>query len=75
MSDWVTAAVMGRGDALTRRFVKLRDLADRSMLGSPQFQEFAALYDSLQNTPVEEWGELLKQAQAQEQAVREGVTA
>jgi len=39
--------------------------------------EFGRLYDSLQNTPQEKWGELLKQAQAQaqEQAARQGAVA
>jgi hypothetical protein len=33
MSDWVAAAVLARGDALARKFVRLRDAADRAMLG------------------------------------------
>ena len=77
MSDWVAAAVLARGDALSRKFVRLRDAADHAMLDSPAFVEFGRLYDSLQNTPQEKWGELLKQAQAQaqEQAARQVAVA
>jgi hypothetical protein len=76
MSDWVTAAVMAGGDtALRRKFLRLRDLGDHAMLDSPAFRQWGDYYTLLQNTPIERWGELLAEAEREEQAVQQGVSA
>jgi hypothetical protein len=75
MGDWVAAAVLGRGDALSRKFVRLRDIADHAMLDSPAFRQWGDYYTLLQNTPTEKWPELLKQAEAEEKAAQQGVSA
>jgi hypothetical protein len=74
-ADWITRTVMATDNALSRKFTKLRDAADHSMVGSPAFVEFGRLYDELQATPQERWSVLLKQAEAEEQAAQQGVSA
>jgi hypothetical protein len=76
MGDWVAAAVLGRGDALTRRFLRLRDAADHAMLDSPTFRQWGDYYTLLQNTPTEKWSELVAAAEAaEEKAAQQGVSA
>ena len=69
MTDWVTAAVMASDTTLSRKLAKLRAVAEHSGgPGSPAFQLYADLYDSLQNTPMEMWREILAQAEREESA-------
>jgi hypothetical protein len=76
MTDWVTAAVMASDTALSRKLARLRDIADHSGgPGTPAFAQYSALYDELQNTPMELWRELLAQAEREEVAAKQGAAA
>ena len=70
MGDWVTAEVLARGDALSRKFVRLRDAADHAMLDSVQFRQWGDFYTLLQERG--RWPELLAAAEDEEKAAQQG---
>jgi hypothetical protein len=76
MGDWVTAAIEASGDnALRRKLRKLRELADASMIDSPQFRIYADFYDALQNGTDETRRQLLAEAEREEVAAKQGAAA
>jgi hypothetical protein len=67
VSDWVTAAIEASGDnALRRKLRRLRQLADASMIDSPQFRIYADFFDALQNGTDETRRLMLVEAEREE---------